>query len=523
MKYFLFTCHHVISKNDVNNKIAIDFFYGKNGKKEKEKKKTIILDRSERFIACFDYKIDNCDDIIDATAIEIKEKDEIPEDKYLIADLSYKYGYDIYEQKQYFLAGYPYDPLYQKQRHISSGLILDADRYIFKHNIDTRSGSSGAPICQIENLRVVGMHNIGCKGELLNYGVFIGVIIDELEKQLENTDIIINESKVKNENIKTGLIPHEKEKKSKEILSGEFKGLKDKISKEVVNNYKEKSKISINKKAKPNKYFVTLDDYINGEYLSFYKKIIYYYNNQNEKNFRIFNEDFRNYVSKNKDKIKGSSYLIYLDSFQNVDKNYKAIIEDYIGPSTFYTLMNFILTEGNVTQLEKFSYFIGGFLRALDKAGKPIKDKCQLINEEQHFYFTLDELNIFRENIDNIISFKYFFYVCYSEKIRSNAFQNDKSNYYKVLFIIDYEYNSDNEFDCYDIGGLCVFGSDDLFLYRIFTFFKIKNVEIEKNNNIALITLKSIGKQKNFESKLLNLKSGNKIVYNSNKRRLEIN
>ena len=122
-----------------------------------------------------------------------------------------------------------------------------------------------------------------------------------------------------------------------------------------------------------------------------------------------------------------------------------------------------------------------------------------------------------------LISFKYFFYVCYSEKIRSNAFQNDKSNYYKVLFIIDYEYNSDNEFDCYDIGGLCVFGSDDLFLYRIFTFFKIKNVEIEKNNNIALITLKSIGKQKNFESKLLNLKSGNKIVYNSNKRRLEIN
>ena len=242
-------------------------------------------------------------------------------------------------------------------------------------------------------------------------------------------------------------------------------------------------------------------------------KIIYYYNIQNEKNFRIAYDEFRNYVSKNKDKIKGSSNLFYLDSFQNVDKNNKGIIEEYIGPSTFYALMNFILTEGNAT----------GFLKALDKEGKPIKDKCQLINEEQNFFFTLDELNIFRENIDNIISFKYFFYVFYSEKIRSNAFQNDKSNYYKVLFIIDYEYNSDNEFDCYDISGLSAFVSGGLFLNRIFTFFKIKNVEIEKNNNIALITLKSIGKQKNFESKLLNLKSGNKIVYNSNKRRLEIN
>ena len=155
MKYFLFTCHHLISKNDVNSKIAINFFYGK---KDKEKKKTIILDRRERFIACFDYSIDNCDSIIDATVIEIKRKDEIPEDKYLIADLSYKYGYDIYEGKKYFLAGYPQVPLYQKQRHISSGSILEVNGYIFKHNIDTRSGSSGAPICQIENLRVVGMH-----------------------------------------------------------------------------------------------------------------------------------------------------------------------------------------------------------------------------------------------------------------------------------------------------------------------------------------------------------------------------
>ena len=166
--------------------------------------------------------------------------------------------------------------------------------------------------------------------------------------------------------------------------------------------------------------------------------------------------------------------------------------------------MNFVLTEGNATLLEKFSYFIGGFLRALDKAGKGIKDKCQLINEEQQFFFTLDELNIFRENIDNIISFKYFFYTCNSQNMKSNSFQSDKPNYYKVLFIINYEYNSNNEFDCYDISGLTIFYSSDLFLYRIFTFFKIKKVEIDKNKNIAFITLKSIGKQKNFESKFLN-------------------
>ena len=152
-------------------------------------------------------------------------------------------------------------------------------------------------------------------------------------------------------------------------------------------------------------------------------KIIYYYNIQNEKNFRIAYDEFRNYVSKNKDKIKGSSNLFNYDLFQNVDKNNKGIIEEYISPSTFYALMNFILTEAKATQLEKFSYFIGGFLRALDKAGKPIKDKCQLINEEQNFFFTLDELNIFRENIDNIISFKYFLYVFIPRKLEAMLFK----------------------------------------------------------------------------------------------------
>ena len=101
MKYFLFTCYHVISKNDVDSKIAINLFYGK---KIEEKKKTIILDRSKRFIACFDYKIDDNIEIIDATVIEIIKSDEIPEDKYLIADLSYKYGFHIYEQKKYFFS-----------------------------------------------------------------------------------------------------------------------------------------------------------------------------------------------------------------------------------------------------------------------------------------------------------------------------------------------------------------------------------------------------------------------------------
>ena len=111
LKHFLFTCHHVIRKTDINSKISIDIYYGK---KKNEKKKVIQLDNEERFISYFD-------DEKDITQVEILERDNISEDKYLLTDLSYKYGYEIYKEGKFLLAGYPKDNIYEKERHISSG------------------------------------------------------------------------------------------------------------------------------------------------------------------------------------------------------------------------------------------------------------------------------------------------------------------------------------------------------------------------------------------------------------------
>ena len=91
----------MIDQNDINSKSPIEIFYGK---RNNETKKEIILDNSHRFIALFKKNKD-------ITAIEILEKDGIPEDKYLFADLGYKYGYDIYKNGKFILAGYPEDNL----------------------------------------------------------------------------------------------------------------------------------------------------------------------------------------------------------------------------------------------------------------------------------------------------------------------------------------------------------------------------------------------------------------------------
>ena len=145
-------------------------------KKINEKKKIIVLDNNKRFIACFEGEE------MDVTVIEILKSDNIPEDKYLMADLNYKYGYNIYKNGKFFLAGYQNVPIYQNERYILSGEIKSVKGFKFEHSIYTREGSSGAPICLFENLRVIGIYKQGNEKKSINYGTFIGVILDGLEK-----------------------------------------------------------------------------------------------------------------------------------------------------------------------------------------------------------------------------------------------------------------------------------------------------------------------------------------------------
>ena len=173
-KIFFFTCAHVISEDDINSKIAMDIYYGK---KSEEKKISIKLDKKERFTLSF--KGDK-----DVTVIEVLEKDKIPENKFLLPDLNYRHGYDIYKKGKFLLAGYPKDEIYQKERHISSGQIKSIyNIYEFSHSLDTRAGSSGSPICLYPNIQVIGIHKGGSTEKTINYGTFIGKIIDELENK----------------------------------------------------------------------------------------------------------------------------------------------------------------------------------------------------------------------------------------------------------------------------------------------------------------------------------------------------
>ena len=170
--YFLITNYHILGQDQVNAKIKITIYYGN----KNENEKCIELDK--RFIKCYNKPID-------ITIVEIVESDHIPKDKYLIPDMNYKNGYDFYLKKmtKLYLAGYPRVINSEGEKHISSGYITEINSFNFVHTLDTRKGSSGSPICIIDNRNLIGIHCGGDSNKNINYGTFIGIIIDNLENE----------------------------------------------------------------------------------------------------------------------------------------------------------------------------------------------------------------------------------------------------------------------------------------------------------------------------------------------------
>ena len=184
--------------------------------------------------------------------------------------------------------------------------------------------------------------------------------------------------------------------------------------------------------------------------------------------------------------------------------------------------MNYILCENKNNLIDKFIFFIAGFLKVIDIAGK----NGYFINKSNNILYGMniprisyDELVIFKENIGNIISFKHIMSSTINKKV---SLQFQMGSDYKVLFIINCNHNSESEFDYIDISNLSYFRMENEHLFRFFTFFKIEKVEIDEKNKKAEIVLNSIGRQKDFEFQIIDLNDGNKIRYNENKNMLEI-
>ena len=328
---------------------------------------------------------------------------------------------------------------------------------------------------------VIGIHKGGYKKKAFNVGIFIGQIIEELNRGEE----IVNKINIINNN--------------------NF----------IVNNIER------------NKYFFTLEEY-NNEIYKYHHMISKFYVEQTENMYSKQYFDLNDYLlnsniqlEKSRDEIMHS-----LVDFKDLQVNYQNIVR-----SNFINDINILMENNFDLTMEKFGYFIAGFMKALDLFGKN-KEAHLIVEselEKKKVQMDYDDLLKFKNNINKIISFKNFLNeiaptshlhgLIYKFANNISSSMSEFKMYllgrknFSVSLKIKYNHKDKKWIpNCFSV-STSAFPEK---IFQFFTFFIIKNVIINEEKETGEIELESIGRKEILEEKMCNDLEKNYIIYNSN-------
>ena len=151
----LITNYHIINEEymDSNNSVKISF-------NDEQENKNISLN---------DGRIIYFNKQYDVTIIEIKEKDNIHNYLEIENNLFSKNSQMYYERKSIYILQYKDVAL------VSHGILKEINNHDIIHYCPTESGSSGAPIVNLENNKVIGVHKQSSNNQ--NKGTFLLMIL----------------------------------------------------------------------------------------------------------------------------------------------------------------------------------------------------------------------------------------------------------------------------------------------------------------------------------------------------------
>ena len=175
----MITNNHIIDDKYIkeNDRIEITLNYDKEKDDDKDKR-NIILNNNRKIYTNKEY---------DTTIIEIyPEKDKIY--NYMDIDDRYTENSNIIYEKSIYIIQYPLG----EKIGVSYGIINNIDKYNIEHYCSTYKGSSGSPILDISNNKIIGIHIGGEKEREINRGILlIYPINDILKKENEKNEIEI--------------------------------------------------------------------------------------------------------------------------------------------------------------------------------------------------------------------------------------------------------------------------------------------------------------------------------------------
>jgi hypothetical protein len=178
----LMTNNHVLGKDAISKGKKINFSF------ENDKYPfSIIID---------DSRITHTSVELDVTIIEIRESDNLDIKSFLEVDenIYENNALDNYKQKSIYLLHYPHGI----KSNFSFGVITDIyiDNYIISHKCSSEQGSSGGPLINILNKKVLGIHTGSLPKKKVNTGIFFKPIVEDffnkkykdLEKKYNNIE-----------------------------------------------------------------------------------------------------------------------------------------------------------------------------------------------------------------------------------------------------------------------------------------------------------------------------------------------
>ena len=179
----MITNNHVIDEEYINNYKEIEIIINENSKDSRYKK--LILNNNRCIYSSKEY---------DTTIIEIKEEDKI--DSYLeLDDNLFKEETNIYYQrKSAYIIQYPSS---KEKVSVSYGIINEVNENEIYHYCNTEQGSSGSPILNLLNNKIIGIHKQGSNKFKNNKGTLLKCPINEFINKYKNNKKEIKREKEK--------------------------------------------------------------------------------------------------------------------------------------------------------------------------------------------------------------------------------------------------------------------------------------------------------------------------------------
>ena len=279
-----------------------------------------------------------------------------------------------------------------------------------------------------------------------------------------------------------------------------------------------------------NHYFKTkliTEEYYTKIYNSRHFEIAQFYGDLNPDIYRINiekiteiikREDEEKKLSGNQNKIiEGFSKFELKNDSQNSDE---LIIKEYLN-SSFSEYLNECLMNIDQELDESVAYFTSRLIFSLNSYA--YKNNMFCIEDKKKIYSGIklpySKILSYEKVKDEIITFPHFISTTEDEFLAKNwARRGDSIELYNetlhfsVIFIITNIYNSNWISNAINIQNLSDYKGDKEILFLPFSFFRVKEVNVDINNYTADIHLETVGKNEILETQI---KKGKQIQYNS--------